>query len=175
MNSGFNEPDFDSAAEAKDRTLWWWAAVAALVVIFLGALWIWGRADPNVSRVRLRHILISYDRNDPADRARARDFAEELRERILAGESFSKLAKEWSSDPHSAGRGGDLNYLRKGTLEAPIEEFAWSAPVGEVSEVLQTQHGFHIVRIEDRYLSEADKYDLEMKERAMEKEPTEEQ
>jgi parvulin-like peptidyl-prolyl isomerase len=172
MNLGFNEPDFDSAAEAKDRTLWWWAAVGILVVVFLGALWIWGRADPNLSRVRLRHILISFDVNDPADRARARELAQELRQRILAGERFSKLAKEYSNDAQSANRGGDLNYLQKGTLENSIEEFAWSAPVGEVSEILQTQYGFHIVRIEDRQLSQADKYDLEMKKRAMEGENT---
>ncbi|MFO7975429.1 MAG: peptidylprolyl isomerase [Candidatus Hydrogenedentota bacterium] len=175
MNSEFNEPDFDSAAEVKDRTLWWWGAVGILAIVLIAALWIWGRSDPNVSRVRLRHILISYDANDPADRARAREKAEELRRRILAGESFSKLAKEWSSDPKSASRGGDLNYHRKGTLEQSIEEFAWSAPVGEVSEVLQTQHGFHIVRIEDRHLSEADKYDLEMKKRAMEGDDAEQQ
>ncbi len=108
MSSGFNEPDFDSAAEVKDRTLWWWAAVGILVIAFLGALFIWGRSDPNVSRVRARHILISFDQNDPADRARALERAQELRQRIVDGESFSKLAKEYSNDNFSANRGGDL-------------------------------------------------------------------
>ena len=168
MNSAFKEPDFDSAAEAKDRTLWWWGAVGVLVVVLLGALFIWGRSDPNVSRVRLRHILISYDRNDPADRARARELAEDLRKRIAEGESFAKLAREYSNDPFSADRGGDLNYMKKGSLESAVEEYAWTAPVGEVSDVLQTQYGYHIVRVEDRHLSEADRYDLEMKRRAME-------
>ena len=132
MSSGFNEPDFDSAAEVKDRTLWWWAAVGILVIAFLGALFIWGRSDPNVSRVRARHILISFDQNDPAN------------------------------------RGGDLNFQEKGSLEQAVEDFVWTAPIGQVSEVVQTKYGFHIIRVEDRYLSEADKYDLEMKRRAME-------
>jgi parvulin-like peptidyl-prolyl isomerase len=173
MNSAFKEPDFDSAAEAKDRTLWWWGAVGVLVVVFLGVLFIWGRSDPNVSRVRLRHILISYDRNDPADRARARELAEELRKRIIEGESFAKLAKEYSNDPFSADRGGDLNYQKKGSLEDAVEEYAWTAPIGQVSEVLQTRQGFHIVRVEDRHLSEGDRYDLEMKRRTMERENAE--
>ena len=116
MSSGFNEPDFDSAAEVKDRTLWWWAAVGILVIAFLGALFIWGRSDPNVSRVRARHILISFDQNDPADRARALERAQELRQRIVDGESFSKLAKEYSNDNFSANRGGDLNFQEKGSL-----------------------------------------------------------
>ncbi len=175
MNSEFKEPDFDSAAETADRTLWWWAAVGILVVVLLGALFLWGRSDPNVSRVRVRHILISFDRNDPADRARARELAEELRNRIIAGESFSKLAKQYSNDAFSAGRGGDLNFLKKGSLELPVEEYVWSAPVGEVSEILQTQYGYHIVRVEDRHLSEAERYDLEMKKRATEGETTQRQ
>ena len=49
-----------------------------------------------------------------------------------------------------------------------VEDFVWTAPIGQVSEVVQTKYGFHIIRVEDRYLSEADKYDLEMKRRAME-------
>jgi len=168
MNSGFNEPDFDSAAEGKDHTLWWWAAAGILAVVLIGVLFIWGRGDPNVSRVRLRHILISFDANDPADRARALELAEALRKRILEGESFSKLAKEYSNDPLSASRGGDLNYHKKGELDTAIEDYAWSAPVGELSGVLQTSYGYNLVRVEDRHLSDADEYDLEMKKRAME-------
>jgi len=168
MSSGFNEPDFDSAAEVKDRTLWWWAAVGILIIAFLGALFFWGRSDPNTSRVRARHILISFDQNDPADRARALERAQELRQRIVDGASFSKLAKEYSNDNFSANRGGDLNYQKKGSLEQAVEDFVWTAPIGQVSEVVQTKFGFHIIRVEDRYLSEADKYDLEMKKRAME-------
>jgi len=168
MNSGFNEPDFDSAAEVKDRTLWWWAAVGILAVVLIGAALLWGRADPNVSRVRLRHILIAYDRNDPAARARARERAEQLRQRIIEGESFRRLAREYSNDPHSAGRGGDLSYMQKGTLDTVIEEYAWTAPIGQISEVLHSQFGYHIVRVEDRHLSAADRHDLEMKRRATE-------
>lgn len=167
MSSGFNEPDFDSTAEVKDRTLWWWATVGVLVVVFLGALAIWGRSDPNTSRVRARHILISFEQNDPADRARALERAQDLRQRILNGANFGKLAKDYSNDVFSASRGGDLNYQKKGTLEQAVEDFVWTAPIGQVSDIIPTKYGFHIVRVEDRYLSEADKYDLEMKQRAM--------
>ncbi len=168
MSSGFNEPDFDSVEEVKDRTLMWWGAVGVLAIVLIAAAFIWGRADPNISRVRLRHILIAYDRGDPAARARARDRAEELRQRIIEGESFRRLAREYSNDPHSAGRGGDLSYMRRGTLDPVIEEYAWTAPIGEISEVLHSQFGYHIVRVEDRHLSAADRHDIEIKRRVTE-------
>lgn len=166
------EPELDSAVEIKDRTLWWWGAVVVLIVAGIGALWIYGQMQPSVSVVRLRHILITFNANDPADRARARERAEELRGRIVNGESFARLAREWSGDPFSRDRGGSLGYQRKGALEPAIEEYAWTAPLRELSDVLQTKHGYHLVIVEERHLSEADQHDLEMKQRAVEVSPS---
>ena len=88
--------------EPKDYTRWIWTGIAAAFVVMSALLWWHGRPDPNVSQVRARHILIAYSAGDLADRQRALDLAESLRERLLKGEDFASLAREYSDDPASA-------------------------------------------------------------------------
>ncbi|HOZ46478.1 MAG TPA: peptidylprolyl isomerase [Candidatus Hydrogenedentes bacterium] len=145
--------------EPKDRTRWIWLGVLVLVAAMLAILWVRGRISyAGLSVVRARHLLIQFDDSDPADRAAAFELIQELRERIESGESFSKLAKEYSADSYSAPRGGDLGYMAKGTFEETFEKYVWEAPLNELSDVITTTHGFHLVMVLDRRLCEADKY-----------------
>lgn len=154
--------ELDDLPEPKDRTKVIWAIVVGLFVIMLVAIWWAGRISPNQSVVRLKHILIAANHSDPAERARARELIQELRERIVKGEDFGAIAEEYSNDPGSASRGGDLGYLHKGELVTEMEEFAWQAPIGELSDVIQTSYGFHIAIVNDRHISDIDR--LKMKE-----------
>lgn len=154
--------ELEEGAEPKDRTKLIWGFVLALICVMLAAIWWAGKLEPNTSVVRLKHILISYDASNPSDEARARDLIRSLRERILNGESFSKLAEEYSNDPGSARRGGDLGYLEMGSLAEPMEVFAWTAPIGQLSDVIKTQFGYHLAIVTDRRLSDVDR--LRMKE-----------
>lgn len=151
--------------EPKDRTPLVWAGVVVLVAMMLGALYMSGRPDPNVSTARASHILISFNPGDPADRDRALRLVNDLRDRIEDGASFATLAEEYSDDPFSASRGGDLGYQPKGLYEERFEAYVWSAPVGELSEVVETAHGFHLIRVDDRFIAEADQYEQELEER----------
>jgi peptidyl-prolyl cis-trans isomerase C len=102
-------------------------------------------------RVRARHILLRIpDGADEADAAAVRELAEDLRRRAAAGEDFAALAREHSEDPGSAERGGDLNFFGRGTMVAPFEEAAFALEPGEVSDVVETQFGFHVIRVEER-------------------------
>jgi parvulin-like peptidyl-prolyl isomerase len=159
--------EFDSAEDASDRTKWLWIGVGLLVVVLVGTLMIWGRMNPAMSLVRARHILIKYDRQDPSDRDRALNLAEELRDRIENGESFTKLAKEYSSDPHTARRGGDMNFIPKGKLVATVEDYVWRAPLHELSPIIHSEFGYHIIEVMDRHLSKTDKYEMDMKHKAV--------
>jgi hypothetical protein len=76
-----------------------------------------------------------------------------VRERILAGESFVSLAREYSQDPGTAANGGDLGYFRRGDMVAPFEEAALALEPGELSEVVQTPMGLHLIQVEDRRTS----------------------
>ena len=82
--------------------------------------------------------------------------AKDLRQRILGGESFSKLAETYSNDPGSAKKGGYLGTVSKGELADTMEKYVWSAPVGQLSDVIQTQYGFHIAIVDFRKVSETD-------------------
>lgn len=155
MNSTF-EPDAP-AEEKKDLTKWIWLGIGVAFLLMVIALWQFGGVKHTRSVVRVKHILIAYSGSDPSERARAHKLAKEIKEEIDSGGDFAKLARKYSNDPGSAARGGDLGYAEKGAYVDAFEDYVWSAPIGEVSDIIQTQHGFHIVVVVDRIISEIDK------------------
>lgn len=76
--------------------------------------------------------------------------AQDLRKQILAGADFATLAKANSEDPGSAVKGGELGTFRHGQMVAPFDQAAFSIPVGEVSEPVRTQFGYHLIKITSR-------------------------
>ncbi|MDD4372521.1 MAG: peptidylprolyl isomerase [Bacteroidales bacterium] len=74
----------------------------------------------------------------------------ELRKRILAGERFSTLAVLYSEDPGSARKGGELGFYGRGELYPEFEAVAFSLKDGEISEIVETEAGFHIIQMIER-------------------------
>ncbi|MCY3872221.1 MAG: peptidylprolyl isomerase [Gemmatimonadetes bacterium] len=104
------------------------------------------RGESNV--VSLSHIFVEpVASTEQQDKIRPQ--AEAVLERIRAGEDFSALAKEYSQDPGSASRGGDLGFFGRGTMVPAFEDVAFSLKAGEVSDLVQSQFGFHIIRVEE--------------------------
>ena len=95
-----------------------------------------------------RHILLtpSTIRDEETTIAELND----IRSRILNGEDFADLAKEYSEDPGSAKQGGDLDWLGKGVLAPEFEKTMIETPMGEVSKVFQTEFGFHFLEVLDK-------------------------
>ena len=85
-----------------------------------------------------------------AEHERVRDELNELRERILKGESFSMLAKLYSQDPGSASKGGELGFFERGRMVTEFEVAAFALKPGEVSPVIQTQYGYHLIQLIER-------------------------
>src|SRR5699024_6649239 len=75
--------------------------------------------------------------------------ANEVKEKIDNGEDFAELAKEYSTDEGSAENGGDLGYFSRGDMVPAFEEKAFDMEVDEVSDPVQSQHGFHIIKVND--------------------------
>jgi len=99
---------------------------------------------------RASHILISVDKSaSPEEKQSARHKAQELLDRIHKGEDFSKLAKEYSDDTGSAADGGDLGFFERGIMDKAFEDVAFSLHKGEVSNVVETAFGFHIIKLTD--------------------------
>ncbi len=80
----------------------------------------------------------------------AQTLAHAVRERVLAGESFADLASEYSQDPVSQSRGGELGFVRRGQLVPAFERSAFSLRPGETSAVVKTVFGYHIIQLIDR-------------------------
>lgn len=97
-----------------------------------------------------RHILINAEEGlSDTEIEAARSKAAGLLEKIQAGESFEALAKEESDDAGSAIDGGDLGYFGRGMMVTAFDEVVFSMKEGEVSELVQTPFGFHIIKLED--------------------------
>lgn len=98
-------------------------------------------------QVAASHILIGASETEPeASKQAKRAKAEELRKQLVAGEDFAKLARENSSCPSKA-HGGDLGSFPKGQMVPAFDEAAFSLKVGEISQVVETQFGYHIIRV----------------------------
>ena len=98
----------------------------------------------------MRHILVSVSAGaDEATEQAAEEKATALLRRIRDGEDFAALAQENSDDPGSATSGGDLGWVERGLMVAPFEEAAFALEKGEVSELVRTDFGFHIIEVTD--------------------------
>ncbi len=102
-------------------------------------------------QVRARHILLSLDPNaSEEEKTVVQAVASALLEQIRDGADFATLAQEHSDDTPTGAKGGDLGYFGRGTMVKPFEDAAFSLDIGEVSEPVETQLGFHIIQLEDR-------------------------
>ena len=100
---------------------------------------------------RASHILIAVAKDaSAADRAKAKAKAEEVLAKVRAHpEDFAKLAKQYSQDPGSAANGGDLDYLARGTTVAPFEAALFALKDKEISGLVRTDFGYHIIEVTD--------------------------
>lgn len=86
-----------------------------------------------------RHILVEDE-----------ETAKEIKAKLDAGEDFAKLAKEFSADPGSGAQGGDLGWFTVGTMVPEFNDAAYALEIDEISEPVQSEHGFHIIQVTDK-------------------------
>ena len=93
----------------------------------------------------VRHILMMTTKL--RDETFTKKELEEVRARVVSGEDFSLLAKEYSEDPGSASRGGDLDWLSLGKTAPAFEKMMIESPVNEISPVFESEFGFHFLQV----------------------------
>ena len=105
--------------------------------------------------ITARHILIAFKGSPAAQKgkkeltdAEAKAKAEELRKKIIDGADFADIAKKESDDVGSGSRGGELGAFSRGQMVPEFEDAAFKAKVGEVTPVVRTQYGYHIIKVE---------------------------
>lgn len=113
--------------------------------------------DQNAARLsgqeerRASHILLTAPKNAPAaERTAAKAKAEALLAEVKAKpDSFADIAKKNSQDPGSAANGGDLDFFARGAMVKPFEDAAFSMQKGDISSVVESDFGYHIIRLTD--------------------------
>ena len=105
--------------------------------------------DFYIDQVEASHILIKTI-DDEDKKLSDEKKAEEVLAKAKAGEDFSELAKEYSQDTVSAKNGGDLGFFKKGEMVKPFEEAAFSMKVGEISDLVESDFGYHIIKVTDK-------------------------
>jgi hypothetical protein len=118
------------------------------------------RTTGEMDDVRVQHILLATvampDPSNPMGGGAApnveekRQLAEQLLQRIKNGEDFGELAKQYSDDPGSKEKGGDLDMKPRYTFVPEFEEAAWKLQPGQVSEIVTTDFGLHIIKMIER-------------------------
>ncbi|HET6230385.1 MAG TPA: peptidylprolyl isomerase [Longimicrobiaceae bacterium] len=99
------------------------------------------------ANLSFQQVVIMPTASDSA-KARARRTAEDVLAQLRAGGDFAQLARRFSGDPGSKERGGDLGWFRQGMMVRPFEDAAYSLRPGELSGVVETDFGFHVIRLE---------------------------
>ncbi|NNM05048.1 MAG: hypothetical protein HKO65_08080, partial [Gemmatimonadetes bacterium] len=107
--------------------------------------------------LRARHILLQFPQAaTPAQVDSVRGLANTLRSRIVGGESFEAIAREYSQDTQTAANGGDLGSFGRNEMFPQFENAAFALGEGEVSEVVETTLGLHLIRVDERVLPDFD-------------------
>lgn len=102
-------------------------------------------------QVQVRHILIQVAPNaDAAADAAAKQKAEDVLKQLRAGGNFADLAKKYSDDPGSKDKGGDLGWIQHGVTVPAFENVAFALQPGQLSGVVKTQFGYHIIQVEQK-------------------------
>ncbi len=110
-------------------------------------------------QMRARHILIKVPQEvNPADEAKLKSKADDALKRAKTGEDFSALAKELSDDG-SKENGGDLGFFPRGRMVPAFEEAVFALPPGQISDIVRTQFGYHIIKAEEHKTGRALAFD----------------
>ncbi len=116
-----------------------------------------------IDEVKASHILIktiddSGEALSDKEKEKAKETAEEVLKKANSGEEFSSLAKEYSQDAANSQTGGDLGFFGKGKMVPEFEEAAFALNPGEISEIVETDYGYHIIKSYER-VDEQQSYD----------------
>ncbi|GEM_PF-1116001 len=115
---------------------------------------------PYILEDKVRNKISSDPTYDQAAQTEAQQILTEVKQ---APEKFAEIAARVSDDPGSASRGGDLGYFNQGVMVPEFEQAAFNLQVGEISDLVKTQFGYHIIKVDDRIVSSTNDKEVQIK------------
>ena len=110
-------------------------------------------------KVKARHILIKLDPNaEESKKASAKEKIENIQKKLEEGKDFAALAREFSEGP-SKDSGGELGFLARGQMVPPFEDAAFSLKTGEVSDLVVTRFGYHLIKVTEKLAAQTIKFE----------------
>ncbi len=110
-------------------------------------------------RVQVRHILIKTQGKPKEEASKLKAKADDLLKQLQSGGNFAELAKKNSEDPGSAEKGGELGWIVRGQTVPNFEKAAFSLKPGELSGVIETEYGYHILQVENKQAAHTQSFD----------------
>jgi parvulin-like peptidyl-prolyl isomerase len=103
-------------------------------------------------QIRISHILVQYGDQDTTKKTKeaALEKIKMIQQKIKDGETFENMANKYSEDTNSNTTGGDIGYFSKGQLVAEFEDVAFTLNVGQISDIVETPYGFHLIKVTDK-------------------------
>jgi len=101
-------------------------------------------------KASVQHILLMTQGKPDAEKEKIKLKMEDILAKARGGEDFGELAKQYSEDPGSKDKGGLYENFERGTMVKPFEDAAFNLSIGSISDVVETQYGYHILKIIDR-------------------------
>ena len=98
------------------------------------------------------------------DKSKAVNSVKKIKKELDQGADFAELAQKYSEDAESARKGGDLGYFIRGWMVPAFEKSAFTATVGQVTEPVETEFGYHLILVEEKRAPQAFRLDEDMKE-----------
>lgn len=106
---------------------------------------------PRIPRIHAAHILISFTNQEgQVDSTAAKMKLDTVLAKLKAGEDFAELAKQYSDDTGTKDKGGDLGFFERRMMVQPFDEAAFKLEPGQISDVVETQFGYHIIKLLER-------------------------
>ena len=152
-NGAGEEPEvLDKKRKAEKRQMLQYVYDRAIVDEVMTEAFLKEMYDRSGTELNARHILLQFEGTSRSNATRTKEEAlavmGRINNRLSKGETFEDLAKEFTDDPSGKDNGGDLGWFGWGKMVGPFQETAFKLQPGEVSDVVETPFGFHIIKLE---------------------------
>ncbi|HIG31382.1 MAG TPA: hypothetical protein EYQ50_27675 [Verrucomicrobiales bacterium] len=159
------ESDQEEVKEERDRSKWILLGIPGLVVVMIASLLLTNERKQYNSVAHVQHILKLVPEGDAAAREAAFEEILEIKRQLDAGADFGDLAREHSDDVSNRDNGGDLGWYEHEETVPAFDSYIWIGEVGVVSEPIETAFGFHLIKIIERNISDAELYEINLNNR----------